>query len=72
MRTIERRIEALERKRVESAFPSIAEMGEAQIAEMGEAQLVAAMARMGDMKEYELLWLLGGEPGAEELAHALA
>ncbi len=62
MRTLERRIEALERKRVESAFPSIVEMG--------EAQLVAAMARMGDMKERELLCLLGGEPGAEELARA--
>ncbi len=62
MRTLERRIEALERKRVESAFPSIAEIG--------EAQLVAAMARMGDRKEYELLWLLGGEPDAEEVAHA--
>ena len=62
MRTIESRIEALERKRVESAFPSIAEMGEAQV--------VAAMARMGDMKECELLWLLGGEPDAEGAVHA--
>ncbi len=63
MRTIQRRIEELERKRVEAvAFPSISELN--------DAQLLAAMARMGDMKECELLWLLGGEPDAEGAVHA--
>ncbi len=65
MRTLERRILALEVTRIAAeAFPSIADMD--------AMQLYGVMDTIDDMKECELLWLLGGEPDAEEVKHALA
>ena len=51
----------MERKRV----------AEMPIAEMDEEQPVAAMERMDNVGEHEVLWLFGDEPSAEELAYAL-
>ena len=64
MKSLERRVRQLEEQRTGAfTFPPIDEMSEAQLREV--------LVRVDDMSEQELLQLLGGEPDAEELAHAL-